>query len=190
MSQAQWITVAELNTAIAAGRRVSLIDVRTPAEYGAAHLDGAVLMPVDTLDCAAVLAAAGEADLRVLVCQSGIRADRAATKLVAHGGAGFVCLEGGIVAWQKAGLPVIRGPFALPLERQVFIAAGLLVLAGVLLGWRVDPRWYGLSGLVGVGLMMAGLTGYCPMAMLIARMPWNQRGRTCCGGGCGCSRPS
>jgi len=177
------IAVAELKDAMERGARVSLIDVRTPAEYAAAHLDGALLMPVDTLDCAAVRAAAGDAELRVLVCQSGLRAERAAKLLAAAGGGGFVVLEGGVGAWQKAGLPLIRGKFALPLERQVFIAAGLLVVSGAGLGWQVDARWYGLSAFVGAGLLLAGLTGYCPMAMLIARMPWNQRGKTC---GCGC----
>jgi rhodanese-related sulfurtransferase len=187
MNQATTITVAELKQAMDRGTRVSVIDVRTPAEYAAVHLEGSVLMPVDTLDCAAAQAAAGDAALRVLVCQSGIRSDRASHKLAAHGGASFVQLDGGIVAWQKAGMPVIRGRFILPLERQVFTVAGMLVLSGVLLGWQVDPRWYGLSGFVGVGLMMAGLTGFCPMAILLARMPWNQR-TVGCRSGCGCAR--
>lgn len=184
MSQTKTITATELKSAIDTGARVSLIDVRTPAEYEAAHLEGSVLMPVDTLDCAAVLAAAGDAELRVLICQSGIRADRAAKKLAASDGGCFALLEGGVNAWQKAGMPLIRGRFTLPLERQVFIVAGFLVFLGVILGWQVDAHWYILSGFVGMGLMMAGITGYCPMAQLIAVLPWNQRGQKCCGGGC------
>ncbi len=187
MNQAKTMTAQELRTAMESGARVSLIDVRTPAEYAAMHVDGSVLMPVDTLDCAAALATAADATVRVVVCQSGQRALRAANKLAAAGGVGFLVLDGGLSAWKKAGLPVIRGRFALPLERQVFIAAGALVAAGVLLGWLVDPRGYALSGLVGVGLMLAGITGYCPMAILIARMPWNQRGHTgCSSSGCCC----
>lgn len=177
-------TVAEVKKAMDAGVRVSLIDVRTPAEFESAHIAGAVLMPVESLDCAAVQAAAEGAELRVLVCQSGIRAEKAARKLAAAGGAGFVLMDGGMGAWKNAGLPLVRGKFALPLERQVFIAAGFLVVLGVVLGWQVDVRYYALSGFVGMGLMLAGLTGYCPMAMVIARMPWNQRGKGCCGGGC------
>lgn len=187
MSNPQFITASEVKKHQEAGTKVVLIDVRTPAEYESAHLEGSVLMPLDQVNCAAVQAAAEGAALRVLVCQSGIRAGQAAAKLTAGGDSGFVVLEGGVGAWDKAGLPLIRGAFTLPLERQVFIAAGLLVLIGVGLGFQVHPGYFGLSGFVGVGMLVAGLTGYCPMAMLIARMPWNQRGGSCCGGGC-CSR--
>jgi len=82
----------------------------------------------------------------------------------------------------------VEGTFAMPLERQVRIAAGLMVVIGVVLGWQVNPAFYGLSGFVGCGLIMAGITDWCPMALLIARLPWNQRGAACsggCGGGCG-----
>jgi rhodanese-related sulfurtransferase len=182
------ITVAEAKQSMEAGKRVSLIDVRSPSEYETAHIEGSVLMPLDQVDCAAVKAAAEGADLRVIVCQSGIRAGRAAAKLAAGGETGFVVLEGGVAAWGKAGFPLIRGKYTLPLERQVIAAAGFLVFAGVLLGWQVNPAFYGLSGFVGAGLMMAGLTGFCPMAILIAKMPWNQRGSSCCGTTSCCGR--
>lgn len=187
MSNHGKITAAELNQAITAGTKACLIDVRTPAEYETAHVDGSVLMPVDRLDCGAVTAAAQGAELRVLVCQSGIRAVKAAGQLAAAGLGGWVVLEGGVAAWDKAGLPLERGRFTLPLERQVFMVAGLLVFLGVMLGWQVDPRCYALSGFVGLGLMMAGLTGFCPMGILLGKMPWNQRGGSCCkaGGCCG-----
>jgi rhodanese-related sulfurtransferase len=181
------ITASEVKKALDAGTRVSLIDVRTPAEFESAHIDGSVLMPLDQVDCAAVKAAAEGAALRVLVCQSGMRAEKAAAKLAAGGDPGFVVLEGGVGAWGRAGMPLIRGKFVLPLERQVMTTAGFLVLLGVTLGWQVHPGYFGLSAFVGVGLMVAGLTGFCPMAILMARMPWNQRGASCGGGGC-CSR--
>jgi rhodanese-related sulfurtransferase len=165
-----------------------LIDVRTPAEYETAHIEGSVLMPLDQVDCAAVRAAAEGSALRVLVCQSGIRAGKAAAKLAAGGDPNFVVLDGGVAAWGRAGLPLIRGRFTLPLERQVFIAAGFLVFVGVILGWQVHPGFYGLSGFVGAGLMMAGLTGFCPMAILIGKLPWNQRGASCGGGSSCCAR--
>lgn len=173
------ISVSEVKKAVDGGVPVSLIDVRTPAEYETAHIEGSVLMPVDKVDCGAVKAAAGGAELKVLVCQSGIRAAKAASVLEAGGEAGFVVLEGGVGAWDRAGYPLIRGKYTLPLERQVFIVAGFLVFAGVMLGWLVSPGFYILSGFVGAGLMMAGLTGFCPMAILLGKLPWNQRGGTC-----------
>jgi hypothetical protein len=62
-------------------------------------------------------------------------------------------IEGGLDAWKRAGLPVTadrRQP--LELARQVQIAAGSLVVLGVLLGSLVSPWLYALSGFVGAGL--------------------------------------
>lgn len=84
-------------------------------------------------------------------------------------------LDGGLNAWEKAGLPVETNADA-PLEimRQVQIAAGSLVLIGVLLGFLVAPAWFGLSAFVGAGLTYAGVTGFCGMARLLMLMPWNR----------------
>lgn len=83
-------------------------------------------------------------------------------------------VEGGTQAWNQAGLPVVRGKKAISLERQVRIAAGLLVVTGSVLGCFVSPHWIGLSAFVGAGLTFAGITDTCGMGMLLARMPWNQ----------------
>jgi rhodanese-related sulfurtransferase len=61
--------------------------------------------------------------------------------------------------------------------RQVQIAAGGLVLAGVALGFTVHPVFFGLSAFVGAGLALAGVTGFCGMARLLAVMPWNRLAR-------------
>jgi hypothetical protein len=83
-------------------------------------------------------------------------------------------IEGGTNACIVAGLPVVRGKKAISLERQVRIAAGLLVLLGVILGWLVHPAFFGLAAFVGAGLVFAGVTDTCGMGMILARMPWNQ----------------
>jgi rhodanese-related sulfurtransferase len=114
----------------------------------------------------------------VLVCRSGKRAEQARRKLAAAGCGNLAVLEGGVTAWEQAGLPVKRGKAVLSLERQVRIAAGLLVLAGVVLGFLVHPGFFGLSAFVGAGLTFAGLTDWCGMAQLLAKMPWNQRAAT------------
>jgi len=89
---------------------------------------------------------------------------------------GGYLLDGGLDAWRKANLPVEEDR-SQPLEimRQVQIAAGSLVLIGVLLGLTVAPGWFGLSGFVGAGLVFAGTTGWCGMAHLLSIMPWNRR---------------
>ncbi len=175
----------QLNSDLRSGKKISLIDVRTPAEFGEIHIAGSTLMPLDRLDPAAVKAASVSADQCVLICRSGKRADQAFQKLAAAGCDKLVILEGGVSAWDSAGLPVNRGQKAISLERQVRIAAGLLVLTGVALGTWVHPGFYGLSAFVGAGLTFAGITDWCGMAMVLAKMPWNQRsGIKCAGNSC------
>ena len=179
------IQATQLNAEIAAGKPVSLIDVRTPAEHGEVHIKGSHLMPLDRLDAGAVKSVAGGSDRCVLVCRSGKRAEQALQKLQAAGCENLSILDGGVMAWEGAGLPVVKGEKAISLERQVRIAAGLLVLTGVGLGTYVHPAFYGLSAFVGAGLVFAGITDWCGMAMVLAKMPWNQRsGIKCAGNSC------
>jgi rhodanese-related sulfurtransferase len=152
---------------------VRLIDVRTPAEYRGLHAEGAILMPLDQFDPAAVIAALPPGSTVHLLCKSGARAAMAAQKLTVAG-CPCVVVEGGTDAWVAANLPVVRGKAAMGLERQVRIVAGVLVLTGVGLGFTVHPNWFGLAGLIGFGLTMSGIINICPMGMLIARCPWNR----------------
>ena len=156
--------------------------MRTPAEYAQVHAEGARLVPLDRLDPAAVMSAReGPPDEPLyVICKTGARAARACEKFHAAGFANVLCIEGGTAAWEQAGLPVVKGQRkVISLERQVRIAAGLLVLCGVLLGWLVHPVLYALSAFVGAGLVFAGMTDTCGMGMLLARMPWNRAGGTC-----------
>lgn len=179
------VTSSQLNSMIQSGGAVTLIDVRTPAEHGEIHIPGSQLMPLDRLDAAAVKSATGNSGQCVLVCRSGKRAEQAYQKLSAAGCDNLAILDGGVTAWEDAGLPVNRGRKAVSLERQVRIAAGSFVLTGVLLGTWVHPGFYGLSAFVGAGLIFAGITDWCGMAMILAKMPWNQRsGIKCAGSSC------
>jgi rhodanese-related sulfurtransferase len=172
----------QLNDAIQSGKPVTLIDVRTPAEYGEVHIPGSVLMPLDRLDSELMRKAAVQNRECVMICRSGKRAEQACQKLEAAGCGNLVILDGGVAAWESAGLPVERGAKAMSLERQVRIAAGSLVLLGVILGTWAHPGFYGLSAFVGAGLVFAGVTDWCGMAMVLAKMPWNQRSGTKCAG--------
>jgi rhodanese-related sulfurtransferase len=179
------ILANQLNNEITSGKQVSLIDVRTPSEYGEVHIEGSNLMPLDRLNAGAVKSAASGSDRCVLVCRSGKRSEQAFQKLQAAGCENLSILDGGVMAWEGAGLPVVKGEKAISLERQVRIAAGMLVLMGVGLGTFVHPAFYGLSAFVGAGLVFAGITDWCGMAMVLAKMPWNQRsGIKCAGTSC------
>jgi len=170
------ITVGELNQLLARGGDADLLDVRTPVEYNTVHVPTAKLVPLNELDAAALLKerAAGDKPIYVL-CQSGGRARKAIEQFQRAGFEHCVLVEGGTQAWVDAGLPVDRGQSKIiSLERQVRIAAGLLVLTGVLLGWFVHPGFFGLAAFVGAGLVFAGATDFCGMGLLLAKMPWNQ----------------
>ena len=174
------ITPRELAELGQQGRTVELIDVRTPAEYRELHAEPARLVPLEALDPKAVITArAGTGDDPLyLICRTGSRGRKACEKFLAAGYRNVVNVEGGTLAWEQAGLPVVRGKKTIALERQVRIAAGALVLLGTALGAFVHPAFLGLAAFVGAGLVFAGVTDTCGMAMLLARMPWNQAGGT------------
>jgi rhodanese-related sulfurtransferase len=167
------ITAGELARLHKAGP-IELVDVRTPVEFREVHVQGARNIPLDELDAAA-LAATRTADTGPLyvLCRSGSRGRDACGRLLAAGCTNVINIEGGTLACIEAGLPVVRGQAAMSLERQVRIAAGLLVLLGVA-GSFLHPLALGLSAFVGAGLVFAGITDTCGMGLLLARMPWNQ----------------
>lgn len=166
------ITPAALHDLLARQPELPLIDVRTPAEFSQVHVPGARNLPLGELRASHVAP-----DRPVyLLCHSGARARNAAAQLAAEGVTEPVVVEGGTQAWLDAGLPVARGTGrVISLERQVRIAAGSLVLLGVGLGFLAHPAFFALPGLVGAGLVFSGITDFCGMALLLAKLPWNTR---------------
>jgi rhodanese-related sulfurtransferase len=152
----------------------TLVDVREPDEHARERIPGARNLPLSRLEEAELAAQDGTSLL--FHCRSGARTQGNAARLAAKAG---LCeayvVEGGLEAWKRAGLPVAQDR-SQPLElvRQVQIAAGSLVLLGVLLGATVSPWLYGLSAFVGAGLVFAGVTGTCGLARLLRLMPWNR----------------
>jgi rhodanese-related sulfurtransferase len=173
---ANTISPTELHAQKSGGQPVDLIDVRTPIEFRETHAEYACNVPLDALEPAQIMMSRNAHADRPLyvICRSGGRAKQACEKFITAGFPGVVNVEGGTLAWIEAGLPVVRGKKVVSLERQVRIAAGLLVLLGVVLGWLVHPACAGLAAFVGIGLMYAGATDRCGMGLLLARMPWNR----------------
>ncbi len=151
--------------------RVNIVDVREPMEFVGGHIPGSRNIPLGQIGKVPL----PEAPL-VLVCQSGARSERAVATLRKRGHhEALADLEGGLLAWQAAALPLEKRKGApLPLMRQVQISAGALVLIGVVLSQTVAPGWIWLSGFVGAGLMFAGISGFCGLARLLALLPWNR----------------
>jgi rhodanese-related sulfurtransferase len=144
--------------------------VRSPIEFEGERIEGALNIPVDALD--ARLDEIPEADV-VVVCRTGVRATIAAEALARAGRRARV-LEGGMLAWRRARLPVREGRKRLPVDRQVQLIAGVMVLTGVTLGVLVSPWFLGLAAFFGAGLTFAGATGTCGLALLLMKMPWNR----------------
>lgn len=185
------ISPRELFAAQAAGQPVELIDVRTPVEFREVHVPFARNRPLDQLSPGEfATGAAGTGQPVYVICRSGSRGRMACDKLAAATSRPVINVDGGTEAWSAAGLPVVRGPQAIALERQVRIAAGSLVVLGATLGAFVHPAWIGLAAFVGAGLVFAGLTDTCAMGMLLARMPWNQVPSPAAAAGGTCTTPS
>ena len=161
---------------------IRLLDVRTPGEYESVHIPGAYNVPLDTLGEHGDEIRAHVETPVVLVCQSGSRARRAEEALRQAKMPNLHVLDGGVNAWVAAGQRVARGPERMSLERQVRIVAGALAATGGILAVGVNPLFGLLSAFIGSGLVFAGVTDWCGMGLLLAKMPWNRRG--CEGGTC------
>lgn len=152
-----------------------LIDIREADEHARSHIPGAYHVALSRLDPSLLAASSGKTV--IFHCRSGARTLGNASRLAA--GAGPSCqayiLEGGIDAWQRAGLPVVTDETQpIDLQRQVQIGAGSLVFIGALLGLFVSPWFFAVPIFVGAGLMTAGITGFCGMARLLVHAPWNR----------------
>jgi rhodanese-related sulfurtransferase len=175
------LTPTELRSLLAQVDRLQLVDVRDPVEFASGRIPRARLLPLGELQ-----RGAAELDRSrpvVCVCRSGKRSAQAVEKLLALGFDQVQQLDGGLTAWEQAGLLLEkdeRAPWAL--ERQVRLAAGLLVLAGLSLS-LVWPPAIGLSWFVAAGLVFAAVTDWCGMGLLLAKKPWNRpvpgSGTTC-----------
>ena len=172
-----FISVREFSTLLSKDTPPSLLDVRTPAEFAECHVQGAKLAPLDALDpkkAADALKPAPGTPI-YLLCKSGGRATKAAEQFIAAGIPNVSVVTGGTEACVAAGIPVVRGAKAgLPLDGQVRIATGSLILAFWLLARYVHPGFTWLVLFMAAGLIFSGVSGFCGMAILLGKAPWNQ----------------
>jgi glyoxylase-like metal-dependent hydrolase (beta-lactamase superfamily II) len=169
-ADAPTISARELQALRESGGGPLLLDVRSPIEFESERIEGAMNVPLEALESRRD-EIPEHADL-VVVCRTGVRATIAAESLARGGRRGRV-LDGGVNAWRRAGLPLREGRRRLPVDRQVQLIAGSMVLAGVGLGLTVSPWFLALSAFFGAGLTFAGATGTCGLALLLMKMPWN-----------------
>jgi rhodanese-related sulfurtransferase len=167
---AMTIEPIELQKRLQSGNGVRVIDVREPDEFARGHMPGARCIPASGLDD---VATQWRDDTEtVVVCWSGARSLSAADRLKGMGFTRVAVLDGGTRAWKKAGLETVRTKRGIPVQRQVMIGAGLVHLLSFGLA-LIDPWFLALAVFASSMLVVAGMTGFCPMAVALARMPWN-----------------
>lgn len=163
----------EVVTAEKDNTTIDFINVCTPAEYKEKHIEGVRSVPLDQL-ADRVQEFVGKQTVYVH-CRSGRRAEQAIATLQSLGvTAELVNVEGGLLAWNEAGYLTKSLTARMPIIRQTLLVAGALVLFGLLLSWFIHPLFIALTAFAGAGLMFAGATGWCGMAFVLAKMPWNK----------------
>lgn len=166
-------TISPQEAASLIARGAVLVDIREADEYARERIAGARHLPLSRVEAGAL---PKDAAAVIFHCRSGARTRANARQLAGGAACSTYLLEGGLEGWKRAGLPIVtdrRQP--IEIMRQVQIAAGSLVVAGVGLGMTVAPGFHLLSAFIGAGLMFAGITGSCAMARALSFMPWNRR---------------
>lgn len=186
------VSAAEAVERVRKGGAHSILDVRTDIEFQSVHIDGSVQIPLDQLASRVSEAQAVPAP-RLLLCRTGSRAEMARKTLSDLGLTGLSVVSGGIEAFGASGGELESAGEHVSLERQVRILAGAIVVMGVGLGYLAHPVFFALAGFIGAGLIFAGVTDWCGMGLVLAKMPWNRRGGASAaaagGGTCAASAP-
>lgn len=151
-----------------------IIDVREPAEFASKHIENATLLSLGTININDL----PKTDKKIIIqCQKGSRGNSACVKLTDQDESVVVYnLTGGIESWEQEGFTVVDGNSkVLPLDRQVQLTIGVLAFTGSVVGYYINPAFMLVPAFLGAGLTFAGLSGTCGLALLMAKMPWNQK---------------
>jgi rhodanese-related sulfurtransferase len=172
------VSVYELSEQLETDPESVLIDVRQPQEFEQGHVPQARNIPFGSMPLGQMLAEwsrDAEGKPIYFICQSGGRSQHLLDELAQTGFEAAQCVAGGMVAWQALGLPVERKPVpdpAMPQERWVRLAAGLIVMLGCGLGFLVHPGFFAIPVVVAAELIFAGITGWSGLASVFG---WRDR---------------
>lgn len=149
------------------------INVCTPIEYNEKHIQGVRSVPLNTLH--EHLNEFKDKKAIYVHCRSGNRS-RQAIEILKDAGitAELMNMNGGLMAWDKAGFQTEALTHRMPIMRQVLLTAGLCTAVSIILSLFVHSAFIYVALFVGCGQMFAGLTGWCGLSYLLEKMPWNK----------------
>lgn len=153
---------------------VTMLDVRSPAEFASAHIPGSYNVPLELLPEHAAELGSAIGEPLVLVCRSGMRARQAEHTLRAADFPRLHVLDGGLAAWEGASLALKRGRSHWGMERQVRGVAGSIAMSAALAGLFIWRPLGGIAAAIGGGLFVSALTDSCTMARVLGKLPYNQ----------------
>lgn len=107
-----------------------------------------------------------------LICTTGCKAVKMARKFKDSGFENVAVVSGGMRRAQEQGLKmIVNSDMTVP--RQVHLAAGILFLSALVLGFAFSPWFYLIGLVVALGLIVSGTTGVCTLTRILDKMPWN-----------------
>jgi len=153
--------------------RYKVIDVRSPSEHAGGSATPYCL-PITELNAHGISQFTKQHGLEadqtlVLLCASGKRAEQAANTLKKLLPNPVAILAGGLSALNN------ENDQPISIERQVRIAAGLLVFIAAIASLLIHSAFVYLCLFVGAGLIFAGISNWCGMGVLLMKMPWNKK---------------
>jgi len=152
-----------------------LIDVREPDEFKIRHIPYAHSIPLSSVSNMMRFMDIPHDKKIIMQCLAGKRGEQACG--IIHGNLkhDIFNIEGGLTAWEDSGLPVIGNKEPkFSIFRQVQMIMGSLIAFLIFLGFWGLTFMFALAGLFAFALAVAGFTGWCGLALLLNKMPWNK----------------
>lgn len=152
-----------------------LIDVREPNEFMQEHIAYAISIPLSSFEESLTQLNIPENKTIIFQCLKGKRGEMACER--ASGIDKFknpiLNISGGIGSWKEEGLVVVTNksnePEFSPRRQVQIIVGGTVLVTSLMGGWASH-----IAALFGGALLVSGILGICPLAMIISKMPWNK----------------
>jgi len=151
-----------------------LIDVREKNEYNAEHIKNAINLPQSSFNNNKFHKIIKKNKNIIIYCQSGRRSLEVCETLKNIDGFNIFNLVGGINSWKEHKLAITFNKKLMPIDRQTQIMMGFFIVFSLILSQVHSAFWLVLTTIIGIGLINAGVTGWCGLSKAINKMPWNR----------------